>query len=113
MIQFTVTGKLLFFKILPGTRWPLHSGPSDFSQLALPIATPFPVQTTNDFDYVLKPWTSCSTHVLQLVAVLFTECRDGQVQCRDTGRCLWAASNYCNGFGACDDDSDEPAGCSE
>ena len=46
-LNFTVTEKL-FFKNLPGTRGPLHSGApwSDFAHPAHPIATPLRLSLT-------------------------------------------------------------------
>jgi len=40
-------------------------------------------------------------------------CREDQVKCNNTGRCLWATRYFCNGYDDCGDMSDEPDNCSE
>ena len=40
-------------------------------------------------------------------------CREDQLKCHNTGRCIFAADYFCNGVDDCGDGSDEPENCSE
>ena len=40
-------------------------------------------------------------------------CREDQLTCNNTGRCISAADYFCDGRDDCGDSSDEPKNCSE
>ena len=99
----------------------MHWWALDFAHLAHPIAAPLSMTQSvslsrEDHQRLRLGFDTLGNlfpHMLQLVAVLFTECRDDQLQCRHSGLCIPAAQNYCNEDSVCDDESDEPADCSE